>query len=415
MKKRPSRHKKQPPEKSVQKHKNSRSRISPIARNVLGAKLKSAFAPPQRLSKGDVSLETAIVSKSIFNDTIAQVMMDSVPTAVVVLNEFRQIVFANQTFLDFVAAKRPEDVLGKRPGEAVGCIHSMENEAGCGTTEFCSMCGAVQAILISQEGGNAYRECRISTPRGISLDLAVSASPLVIEGKSFTLFAAVDISHEKRRRLLEKTFFHDILNTSSVLYAYAEALHDGEPKAIERAGEKIYSATNRLIDEIQAQRQLLSAENNELTIILRPVAVRNILTSTAESYAAHPAAYGKLIEVDASSEDVECLSDAALLSRVISNMVKNALEATPAGGKVVVSCHRAGNKVEISVNNPSFMPREIQLQLFQRSFSTKGAGRGIGTYSMKLLSEKYLGGKITFTSEKDSGTTFTASYPLKGK
>ncbi len=59
------------------------------------------------------------------------------------------------------------------------------------------------------------------------------------------------------------------------------------------------------------------------------------------------------------------------------------------------------------------MEKNIQLDLFKRSFSTKAPGRGWGTYSMKLLTEKYLGGKIEFTSTEEDGTTFYAKYPLK--
>ncbi len=51
------------------------------------------------------------------------------------------------------------------------------------------------------------------------------------------------------------------------------------------------------------------------------------------------------------------------------------------------------------------------MQMFHRSFSTKGTGRGLGTYSMKLLSERYLGGSVTFRSIPGEGTTFTARYP----
>ncbi len=69
--------------------------------------------------------------------------------------------------------------------------------------------------------------------------------------------------------------------------------------------------------------------------------------------------------------------------------------------------------VAFSVHNPSFMPRSVQLQVFQRSFSTKGEGRGLGTYSMKLLSERYLGGRVDFTTSPDGGTTFIATFPLK--
>jgi sensor histidine kinase regulating citrate/malate metabolism len=52
------------------------------------------------------------------------------------------------------------------------------------------------------------------------------------------------------------------------------------------------------------------------------------------------------------------------------------------------------------------------MQLFQRSFSTKAAtGRGVGTYSMRLLGEQYLGGRVEFTSREPDGTTFTLILP----
>lgn len=47
------------------------------------------------------------------------------------------------------------------------------------------------------------------------------------------------------------------------------------------------------------------------------------------------------------------------------------------------------------------------MQIFQRSFSTKGKGRGIGTYSVRLLSENYLKGNISFVSNEYEGTIFT--------
>jgi sensor histidine kinase regulating citrate/malate metabolism len=64
------------------------------------------------------------------------------------------------------------------------------------------------------------------------------------------------------------------------------------------------------------------------------------------------------------------------------------------------------------VHNDAPIPREVRLQIFQRAFSTKGPGRGLGTYSMKLLSQRYLGGDVSFTSSEEGGTTFKARYPL---
>ncbi|MBE2197330.1 MAG: hypothetical protein IAE79_01890 [Anaerolinea sp.] len=64
------------------------------------------------------------------------------------------------------------------------------------------------------------------------------------------------------------------------------------------------------------------------------------------------------------------------------------------------------------VHNPAVMSPTVQLQIFKRSFSTKAHDRGLGTYSIKLLSERYLGGAISFTSSAGEGTVFTAVYPL---
>jgi len=55
---------------------------------------------------------------------------------------------------------------------------------------------------------------------------------------------------------------------------------------------------------------------------------------------------------------------------------------------------------------------ETQLQVFNRSFSTKGKNRGLGTYGAKLLTERYMGGKISFASHEGEGTTFFLWLPF---
>ncbi|MHB8902919.1 MAG: ATP-binding protein [Thermoguttaceae bacterium] len=106
------------------------------------------------------------------------------------------------------------------------------------------------------------------------------------------------------------------------------------------------------------------------------------------------------------------LIDPRLLARVHGNMIKNAVEATPEGERVTIGCEDRGRHVAFVVSNPTVMPEKVSLQIFQRSFSTKGeAGRGIGTYSIKLLGETYLGGRVSFTSRDPEGTTFTLVVP----
>ena len=92
----------------------------------------------------------------------------------------------------------------------------------------------------------------------------------------------------------------------------------------------------------------------------------------------------------------------------IRDRIKNALEAARPGQMVTICCRPVETDVEFSVHNPNEIPRKVQLQIFQRSFSTKGVGRGLGTYSMKFLSERYLHGNVAFASTAEDGTTFYA-------
>ncbi len=94
------------------------------------------------------------------------------------------------------------------------------------------------------------------------------------------------------------------------------------------------------------------------------------------------------------------------MQRVIINLLKNALEATSVNGTVVTGVENMGDYIRFWVRNDGVIPHNIQMQIFKRSFSTKGKGRGIGTYSVRLLAENYLKGKTGFTSNENDGTIF---------
>jgi sensor histidine kinase regulating citrate/malate metabolism len=106
-------------------------------------------------------------------------------------------------------------------------------------------------------------------------------------------------------------------------------------------------------------------------------------------------------------------SDPAILRRILGNLVKNALEAVRSGETVTMYAASREGEVSFHVHNPGVMSPKVQLQLFQRSFSTKAeTGRGIGTYSVKLFGERYLKGKVGFISREPEGTVFTLTLPV---
>jgi hypothetical protein len=190
-------------------------------------KRATKFAPPERASAEEVSRQAGLFA----GGKLLGILPNAVPCILIAVNEFRQIVFANERFLELLSAQeRQAGVLGRRPGEVLGCLHAFEDENGCGTSESCSTCGAVHAILSSQGGTTDVKECRITCgASGEALDLRVWTTPVAVDGESFTILAALDIAHEKRRQSLEHIFLHDICNVAYGLSWYAEFLKRRPP------------------------------------------------------------------------------------------------------------------------------------------------------------------------------------------
>ena len=161
-------------------------------------------APAERASAEEIKRQ----SQYFVGRDLLAVLPAAVPCALVGLNAQRQIVFANDRFLALVHnAETSDQVQGYRPGEALGCVHAFETAGGCGTTEFCSTCGAVAAILASQVGQADVQECRITRRSGDALELRVWATPVTVENERFTIFAVLEQIIQIDCRLCQLRFF----------------------------------------------------------------------------------------------------------------------------------------------------------------------------------------------------------------
>jgi signal transduction histidine kinase len=262
------------------------------------------------------------------------------------------------------------------------------------------------------------RECHISLSGDEEpvLDMQATATPVQIRGETFTVFVLQDISSEKRREVLERVFFHDVINTAGSIHGLASILveQDGIPAHLETEYKNwLVRLSGTLVDEVRSQRKLLAAENGEFVPEVTSVDIRSILTAIYQLYHQYDKTPGRqLVILDGGNYTVK--SDASVILRIIGNMTINALEATPIGGVVSISARAEGPMVVIAVHNDLEMAEDTKLQIFKRSFSTKStAGRGIGTYSMKLFGERYLKGRVAFRSSREEGTVFSFSLPLE--
>lgn len=362
-------------------------------------------------AKRSLKKELIIQNKELISLSFATELMNASNNFLIILNEYRQIILANKKFLNLLGISEDNVVTGKRFGEAINCKNSTLMDAGCGTSEFCTQCGALYAILQALDGKECENECRINTIENDSIDLDIKAKPFIYKDTKYVIISALDISDTKRREILERVFFHDILNTAGGLYGLSEILKIDEDDITSENIDIIYNLSDKLIKEIQSHRMLLNAENGNLLLTIDELNLHLYLNMITDIIKNNQAIKHVNITTNV-SESIYFSTDATLLQRVLINMIKNAAEASDAGDVITLVGEQKDEKIRISVHNPKFIPRETQLQIFQRSFSTKGTGRGIGTYSMKLFGENYLKGKVWFQSDEITGTTFFIEIPI---
>lgn len=378
----------------------------------LSGALPTYFAPAERETEETLKHQKSCIEQS----RLVSALLDAGPTCILILNSKRQVIASGERILSLVHGLSLDQILGLRPGEVVGCSHAHECAGGCGTSKHCRDCGAARAILAAIDGNTAQQECRLNQVRldgnHDALDLLVQATPFVVGGEHFVILALSDISHEKRRKTLEKVFFHDIINLAGGVQGLLDTLVQLSPADLEPLVSMALSNTRDMVEEILVQRDLVAAERDELKVSPSTLNAVELLKQIAMVYQAHPVSLGKQILLSPEAESISIRSDPILLKRIVGNMVKNAAEASPIGGKITLHCtQKPVGHLHLSVHNEGHMPASVQNQVFQRSFTTKGEGRGLGTYSIKLLGERYLKGKVGFLSQQEAGTHFFVVLP----
>jgi K+-sensing histidine kinase KdpD len=346
-------------------------------------------------------------------------VLSAVPEFVLVLNKDRQVVFANNAFVRFLNMDSPASLCGRRPGELLHCMHSGEMDDSCGTSTACRTCGAVQAILKTQKSNTSLtNECTIvSRKQGkeLTYNFRIITTPFRIEGEQFVLFSLSDIGEQKRKGALEKIFFHDILNTASSLKVYIDLIkRSSQQDTSLQFVNNLESIADSLIEDIQSQKMLASAENGTLEVQKNLILSKDIVEEVTGRFVHDELAEGKVLEIAPFSESLSFISDEAILRRVLVNSVKNALEASGKEETITIGFHGNSAEIEFIVHNHGCIDESVQANIFKRYYSTKGQNRGLGTYSMKLLTEAYLGGKASFRSSEEEGTIFTFVIPNMG-
>ncbi len=372
------------------------------------------FASPERAEAEVLARDIEFASKN----PVINSLLETVGGIVAVLNQQRQVLVVNEAFLKDLEVDDVQSALGLKLGEAIGCTRVEQAPSGCGTGKACITCGAaIATVACLSSKGPIERNCAVSVDKdGETRDiyLSVRAQRIVFQETPLILILARDISAEHQRAALERAFNHDVRNILTGLIGAADLLGLVGERESKKLVATVGAQAKLLNQEIKFQQFLAGSDDGHDQSVLGPVSWADVLGDLRKIFDQHPMADGKNLNFAEVSTERTLQSNRSLLARVLTNMLVNGLEASAAGEEVKIWAEeQAGAALDLCVGNAQFMPPEVALRIFQRNFSTKAdTGRGLGTYSMKLLAENFLDAKVSFETSETEGTIFRIRLPL---
>jgi len=374
------------------------------------APLPTHFLPAGRTEPDQLRAQAARLASS----PIVAAIFQAAGGAIAILNEHRQVVALNAPALELIGLGAAE-ALGLRPGEALGCTRASDGPDGCGTGSACASCGAALATIIAEHQGRPEeRDCTITVKRDdrrVDVDLRVRASPLDLEGDRYLLLSVADVSAERRRQMLERSFAGDVAQQVAALRIASAVLGERTPSA--DAVARVRQLILQLDRAVQIQRALAAGVGGALEPVPRTVAIADELNVLSHLVERNPAGKGRRLEITPPSAGEMMTVDPALLQHVLVAMTLNALEASRAGRTVRVTVDLGVALVSFRIWNEGVIPAALVHRIFQRYFTTHGPGRGNGTWSMKIVGEELLHGEVGFRTSVAGGTTFWLTVPRR--
>jgi len=292
------------------------------------------------------------------------------------------------------------------------------------------------------------REVDLDLPRGGGQG---GAEPLGVllravgVGGGYVAVEAADATEAHRVARMRRDFIanvgHELKTPIGALQLLSEALLDatgtGEPTAgktepaagktdpaadvaaARRFAERIHHESTRLGKLISELLELSRLQGAEPLPVPDPVSVDAVIAEVLDRTRTGAAAKDIQIDLVEPDEGLVVYGSDAQLTTAVANLVDNAVAYSPEGSRVVLSCRRAGDYVEISVADRGIGIASVELdRIFERFYRSDQArsratgGTGLGLAIVKHIATNH-GGRVDVTSQVGEGSTFTLRLPAR--
>jgi len=253
---------------------------------------------------------------------------------------------------------------------------------------------------------------------------AVTASPVGAGGASGAVLVLHEISELRRLERVRQDFVanvsHEFRTPLTAIQGFAETLLGGaleDPANRRRFVEIIRDHAARLARLTEDLLELSRIEAGELKLEFQPVSARQLVESCAETVGMKAAAKQLALNLVVPAGLPAMRGDANRLQQVLQNLLDNAVQYTPSGGRIEVSAAGAGGQIVITVADTGIgIPQAEQSRIFERFYrvdaarSREAGGTGLGLSIARHIVEAH-GGRIWVESAVGEGSRFHFSIP----
>jgi two-component system phosphate regulon sensor histidine kinase PhoR len=264
--------------------------------------------------------------------------------------------------------------------------------------------------------------------------VSITATPFVVRGKpKGVVLLYRDVSQQIQMERAKDEFVsiasHQLRGPLTGIRLFSELLSSSAQKKLtpkERSYiSRIHFSTEKMLDLVSDFLSISRIELGQMQIRPKPTDLNKVVENRVEEV--RPLAESNGVKLSYSCElysSKEVLLDQDLLGQAIHNLLSNAIRYSQATkkrrGKVNVSLSKSSKYYKICVaDNGIGIPPEAKTRIFERffraenAFSAESEGTGLGLYLVKEIIEA-MGGKITYKSQINKGTTFDVRIPLSG-
>jgi two-component system, cell cycle sensor histidine kinase and response regulator CckA len=243
-------------------------------------------------------------------------------------------------------------------------------------------------------------------------------------GRNKRLLVAVrDISERKELEERKANFYamisHDFKSPLTVILGFSELLLDEKFQLDAKEREVVVSIRNssdrlmRLVDEFLSISKLEARDFK-----LHPV-LSDISQNLMDAYASFEMVLKKkelTFSVEMAEDLPNILMDQRLVQRAVVNLIQNAVNHTPVGGRITLKAEKDGDFIVVSVSDTGLgIPKEEQGRIFEKYYRSRRTsyikGTGLGLAIVKAVMDAH-GGRVEVASEVSKGSTFSLFFPV---